>query len=198
MGQPLGDFEFSGAASLRCLQGCDAYAHDTENNLLSITDANLHTTSFSYDAVGRMTHTTFPSDLFETYAYDAVGNLTSKTDRKNQTIQYVYDALNRLTQKTYPDATNVEYVYDLVGKVQSVNDPTGTYGFAYDNMGRLVGTSTQYSFLPLSTFTNSYTYDATSNRTGYTAPDGSTNTYSGACHSRCHLPRTTCDLRDAT
>jgi RHS repeat-associated protein len=58
-----------------------------------------------------------------------------------------------------------------------VNDPTGTYAFAYDNMGRLVGTTTNYSFLTGTTFTNAYTYDANSNRTGYTAPDGSTNTY---------------------
>ena len=42
----------------------------------------------------------------------------------------------------------MEYAYDLAGKVQQVSDPTGTYGFAYDNMGRLIGTSTQYSFLP--------------------------------------------------
>jgi len=59
-----------------------------------------------------------------------------------------------------------------------VSDPTGTYGFAYDNMGRLIGTTTEYSFLTGHTFTNSYTYDAASNRTGLTAPDGSTNAYS--------------------
>jgi RHS repeat-associated protein len=58
-----------------------------------------------------------------------------------------------------------------------VNDPTGTYAFAYDNMGRLIGTTTNYSFLSGTTFTNAYTYDAASNRTGFTAPDGSTNTY---------------------
>ena len=75
--------------------------------------------------------------------YDAANNLTSKTDRNGQTIRYVYDDLNRMTQKTYPNSTNVEYVYDLVGKLQQVTDPTGTYGFAYDNMGRLVGTTTQ-------------------------------------------------------
>ena len=97
---------------------------------------------------GRVTQTEFPSSLTESYAYDAVGNLTSKTDRKGQTIQYVYDALNRLASKTYPDSTAVEYVYDLVGKIQQVTDPTGTYGFAYDNMGRLLGTTTQYAFLP--------------------------------------------------
>jgi RHS repeat-associated protein len=106
-----------------------------------------------------------------------VNNLTSKTDRKGQTINYVHDALNRLTQKTYPDSTSIEYTYDLVGKVTQVNDPTGTYGFSYDNVGRLIGTSTQYSFAE-GTLTNGYTYDAASNRVGYAAPDGSTNSYS--------------------
>jgi YD repeat-containing protein len=42
-----------------------------------------------------------------------------------------YDSLNRLTQKNYPDSTSAEYAYDLVGKILSVNDPTGSYGFAY-------------------------------------------------------------------
>ena len=42
----------------------------------------------------------------------------------------------------------MEYIYDLVGKIRQVTDPTGTYGFAYDNMGRLIGTTTQYAFLP--------------------------------------------------
>jgi RHS repeat-associated protein len=153
------------------------YAYDLENNLTSITDAAQHTTSFVYDAFGRVTQTAFPSSLNENYGYDAVGNLTSKVDRKNQTILYVYDALNRLTHKGYPDATGVDYVYDLAGKIHQVTDPTGTYGFAYDNMGRMVGTTTQYSFLPGITYSNAYGYDAASKRTQFTAPDGSTNTY---------------------
>jgi len=44
-------------------------------------------------------------------------------------------------------------------------------------MGRLIGTSTQYTFLPGHNFQNSNSYDAASNRTGLTAPDGSTNSY---------------------
>ena len=158
-------------------QNVTRYGYDTENNLLSITDANSHTTSFTYDAFGRVTQTSFPSGLNENYVYDAGNNLTSKTDRKSQTIQYVYDALNRLTHKGYPDATGVDYVYDLAGKIKQVTDPTGTYGAAYDNMGRLIGTTTQYSFLPGITYSNAYGYDAASNRTSFTAPDGSTNTY---------------------
>ncbi len=126
-----------------------------------------------------------PSTLTETYGYDNLYNLTSKTDGKGQTIQYVYDAMNRLTSKTYPDSTAVDYVYDLVGKIQQVTDPTGTYGFAEacpersrrDNMGRLIGTTTQYSFLPGYNFQNAYGYDAASNRTAMVAPDLSTNSY---------------------
>ena len=71
----------------------------------------------------------------------------------------------------------MEYTYDLADKVLQVTDPTGTYGFAYDNMGRLIGTTTQYSFLPGHNFQNGYTYDAASNRTSLTAPDGSISTY---------------------
>jgi len=153
------------------------YAYDTENNLNSITDASSHSTYFTYDAFGRVTQTNFPSTLSENYVYDAIGNLTSKTDRKNQTINYVYDALNRLTHKGYPDSTGVDYVYDLVGKIQQVNDPTGTYAFAYDNMGRLLGTTTSYSFLTGRNFTNAYTYDAASNRTGFTDPENGSTTY---------------------
>ena len=153
------------------------YSYDTEDNLLSIINANNHTTQFAYNARGWVTQTTFPSTVMESYNYDLVGNLLSKTDRKNQTIQYVYDALYRLGSKTYPDQTSVEYAYDLAGKVQQVSDPTGTYGFSYDNMGRLIGTSTQYSYLPGVNFQNAYTYDAASNRKSLTAPDGSISTY---------------------
>src|ERR1700726_2131261 len=84
--------------------------------------------------------------------------------------------LYRLTSKRYPDTTNVEYTYDLVGKVKSVPDPTGVYGFAYDNMGRLISTTTNYTFVS-GTYTNAYTYDAASNRQSLTAPDTSITTY---------------------
>ncbi len=59
-------------------------------------------------------------------------------------------------------------VCDLIGKAQQVSDPTGTYVFAgacperrrRDNMGRLIGTTTQYSYLPGFNFQNAYTSDA--------------------------------------
>jgi RHS repeat-associated protein len=152
------------------------YGYDTENNLTSIKDANNHTTTFTPDAFGRVTKTTFPSTQIETYAYDTLNNLTSKTDRNGHTITYVYDALNRLSKKQYPDSTEVDYVYDLVNRIQSVNDPTGTYGFTYDNMNRLTGTTTNYSFLARQ-ITTSISYDKASNRTGFIDPESGSTAY---------------------
>ena len=158
-------------------QNSTIYGYDTENNMVGITDAASHQTAFAYDALGRVTAVTFPSTLSESYTYDAVNNLLSKTDRKNQAIQYGYDALYRLTSKTYPDSTAVNYTYDPLSRLTQVTDPSGTYSFAYDNLGRLLGTGTQYSFLS-GTLTNSYAYDAASNRVSFSNPQSQITNYS--------------------
>jgi YD repeat-containing protein len=43
-------------------------------------------------------------------------------------------------------------------------------------MGRLIGTTTSYGFLTNRSFTNAYTYDAASNRTGFTDPENGSTT----------------------
>ena len=45
-------------------------------------------------------------------------------------------------------------------------------------MGRLIGTTTSYSFLTGRNFTNAYTYDAASNRTAFTDPESGSTSYS--------------------
>ena len=153
------------------------YGYDTESNLTSIKDANLNTTTFDYDAFGRVTETHFPSGQVEQYAYDNIGNLTTKTDRKNQQITYTYDQLNRLSVKSYPDTTTVNYTYDNDSRLTQVSDPTGTYQFTFDNMGRLTGTATSYAFLTGRNFTTGYGYDAASNRTSFTDPESGSTAY---------------------
>jgi RHS repeat-associated protein len=153
------------------------YGYDTESNLTSIKDANQNTTTFDYDAFGRVTTTHFPSGQVEQYGYDNVGNLTSKTDRKNQQITYTYDQLNRLTVKAYPDTTTVNYTYDNDSRLTQVSDPTGTYQFTFDNMGRLTGTTTSYAFLTGRNFTTGYGYDVVSNRTSFTDPESGSTAY---------------------
>jgi RHS repeat-associated protein len=71
----------------------------------------------------------------------------------------------------------VNYTYDLDSRLTQVTDPTGTYQFTFDNMGRLTGTSTQYGFLTSRAFTTAYSYDAASNRVGFTDPEGGSTSY---------------------
>src|SRR5579883_750901 len=71
----------------------------------------------------------------------------------------------------------VNYTYDFDSRLTQVSDPTGTYSFTFDNMERLIGTATSYTFLPGRHFTTSYTYDKASNRTGFTDPEGGSTTY---------------------
>jgi RHS repeat-associated protein len=86
--------------------------------------------------------------------------------------------LNRLLQKTYPDNTAVNYTYDNDSRLIQVSDPTGTYQFTFDNMGRLTQATTSYTFLTGRNFTASYSYDADNRRTSLTLPNGVVTTYS--------------------
>ena len=106
-----------------------------------------------------------------------MNNLLAKTHRKQQTIGYAYDALYRLTGKTYPDQTAVGYAYDPLSRLTQVSDASGTYSFTYDNLGRLVGTGTQYAFLSTA-LNNSYSYDAASNRITFSNPQSQITNYS--------------------
>jgi YD repeat-containing protein len=58
-----------------------------------------------------------------------------------------------------------------------VVDPTGTYQFAFDNMGRLSNTTTSYAFLTGRNFTTAYGYDAASNRSSFTDPENGATSY---------------------
>jgi RHS repeat-associated protein len=72
----------------------------------------------------------------------------------------------------------VQYTYDPAGRMTQVQDPTGTYSFTYDNMGRLTSTTTAYTFLTARNFTVQYTYDAASNRKTMTDPESGGYVYS--------------------
>jgi RHS repeat-associated protein len=160
------------------------YAYDTENNLTSITDALGRQTTFSYDKQRRVIQTMFPSGFPETYSYDAVGNLLTKTDRKQNTLSFKYDELDRAVQKQYPDTSAVQYAYDADSRTTGVTDATGTYQFAYDNMGRMTSAQVTYSFLPGKTFSVANAYDANSNRVGMTDPQGGVTSYTYDSNNR--------------
>src|SRR5205823_1501901 len=85
---------------------------DALSRTTSITDGKGQKTTYSYDALDRVTQilyngaqTCSPSTgNCISYAFDAAGNKTSMVDNTG-TTSYYYDPLNRLTTESLPNAS---------------------------------------------------------------------------------------------
>ncbi len=80
-----------------------------------LTDANRHSTTYTYDQVGRVLTRTDADNNVTTYAYDADGNLTTKTT-PTDTVHYGYDGLRRLVEAD-DAARQYNYTYDDAGRL---------------------------------------------------------------------------------
>ncbi|OGX37530.1 MAG: hypothetical protein A3C53_04955 [Omnitrophica WOR_2 bacterium RIFCSPHIGHO2_02_FULL_68_15] len=165
------------------------YAYDALGNLVRVTDQAGNVTAISYDSLGRKIAMTDPDMGRWTYAYDAVDNLTSQTDARGATIAFSYDALNRLTNKSYtiPNGLTgvtgqpVSYTYDgpatpfSKGKLTAVADGSGSAGFQYDTLGRLVKETK--TITGDAAYTIQRAYDLLGRLTRLTYPDGEVASY---------------------
>jgi RHS repeat-associated protein len=129
----------------------------------------------------------------EEYGYDANGNRTSLRKRDGRVFGYTFDALNRMTAKIVPTACvagyactsvnppatrSVYYGYDLRGLQTAARFDSASGADAvtqvYDGFGRITSSATSMAGVSRSL---SYQYDADSNRTRITHPDGNVFTY---------------------
>ena len=109
--------------------------YDAAGNLKTSTDARSKVSTYSYDALNRVTAITF-SDTTPaiTYIYDEIilgnfgkGRLTKITDANGNTT-FKYDIQGRLIQKTQTTGTvvkTVSYGYDTLGRINSMTYPSG-------------------------------------------------------------------------
>ncbi|MEJ0025760.1 MAG: RHS repeat-associated core domain-containing protein [Rhizomicrobium sp.] len=154
---------------------------------LSVADANGNLTAYAYDGFDRMARQTYPSPTtagltdpadYESFVYDANGNVTGHRIRGGVTITSTYDALDRLIRRLVPafgaqgaDVTTAT-AYDRAGRETAVSDTLGnTIVSTYDTAGRLATVATTVPGVA-GTRTVSYQYDAASNPTRLTWPDG--------------------------
>ncbi|MCP4112564.1 MAG: hypothetical protein GY749_44730 [Desulfobacteraceae bacterium] len=113
--------------------------YNDDGTVESVTDKNLHTTSFKYDDRGNVTKITAPLNNITSYTYHPVFNgVTSITDPlKNETI-FDYDANGNLKKIT--DALKRETLFDYYpnGDVKSITDARNhTTKFEYGSYGYL-------------------------------------------------------------
>jgi RHS repeat-associated protein len=128
------------------------YSYDALDNLVHVeqhgndsNSANWRQRNFQYDSLSRLVSATNPESGTITYSYDNAGNLKTKTaPLPNQydanvpvSTYFNYDALNRPTLKWFSDTSrSTQYFYDQ-SPIWGVN--------VQNPIGRLVGT---YTVLP--------------------------------------------------
>jgi len=154
--------------------------------LCSTTDGNGHMTSYSYDANGNLVTVTQPSPLGSTTIMpDSLSRVASVTDGNGQRTTYSYDSFDRITQILYGGATTctssascTTYSYDVDGNLINRVDITGTTGFTYDSLNRLVNRSlpdTSSACPGSSPLGITVTYDGVGSVTSYCDSGGTTS-----------------------
>ena len=154
------------------------YVYDPVGNLLSITDANGHVTTFEYDLLDRLIREVNPIGGTWRYEYDPVGNLIRRVDANGAVTDYNYDADDLLTRIAYPDSSTVTFAYDAAHNQVTMTDSLGTTTNTYDALNRLTS-STNHSGQAVG-----YAYDPSSNRIALTYPDGRTVRYEVDANNR--------------
>ncbi|MBI4311288.1 MAG: hypothetical protein HY681_05835 [Chloroflexi bacterium] len=75
------------------------YTQDALGRLTRVQDTAGNATTMSYDWLSRKTAMTDPDMGAWSYTYDSTGNLLTQTDARGTTLGFSYDALGRMTEK---------------------------------------------------------------------------------------------------
>ena len=89
------------------------YTYDALDRVTQVTDPSGLNTTYQYDGLSDETQLTSPDTGVTAKTYDAAGNVLTATDAKGNTVTYTYDASNRRLSASYADSTqNITYTYD--------------------------------------------------------------------------------------
>jgi RHS repeat-associated protein len=149
----------------------ETLAYDTSGNLVSKTDGNEHTTSWTYNSEGDMT-SEVNADKDETkWTYDHTHDILSTTNSNGE--------MTTVTRNAQGDAETVErpaprgttqtttYHYNAEGEVTSMVDPLKhTWTYEYDGAGDLT------AVIDPEGDKHSFGYNEDSYRTSQVSPDG--------------------------
>lgn len=140
------------------------YLYDGASQLTSLIRADVSTlagvpvevfsTSYVYDAAGRLTRSSDNAGNTQDYGYDSRGNLTLQLDARGNSLEHTYDGLGRLTATTRTmtdDGTGdgavtsmvtTNQVWDASSRLIARSDDNGNLTqYAYDALNRLTATT---------------------------------------------------------
>gem|GEM_PF-961093 len=110
------------------------YTYDALDRLTQVTDPSGLNTTYQYDGLSDPTSVTSPDSGVTARTYDAAGNVLTGTDANGNTVTYTYDVQNRRLSASYTDSTqNATYTYD------EPNSVTGcTTSYPINHLTRIV------------------------------------------------------------
>lgn len=150
--------------------GYDANGDVTSDVIARGSDVGK-STSYVYNALGKIYQVKGSHGQVLTYGYDGNGNVLSVTDALGHKTSHAYDALNRLASTTDAAGGVTSYTYDAGDHFVHVTDPRGLVtGYAWDGLGQL------WQQQSPDTGTTNYGYDAYGRLSSFIRADG-TQTY---------------------
>lgn len=110
------------------------YTYDALDRVTQVTDPSGLNTTYQYDGLSDPTSLTSPDTGLRSKTYDAAGNVLTATDAKGNTVTFTYDANDRRLSASYADSTqNITYTYD------EANSATGcTTSYPIGHLTRVV------------------------------------------------------------
>lgn len=155
----------------------ETFTYDANNDVTSDVVARGSdvgkSTSYVYDALGRIYQIKGSHGQVRTYAYDGNGNVLSVTNALGYKTSYAYDALNRVASETNAAGGVTSFTYNAGDHVTHITDPRGlATGYAWDGLGQL------WQVQSPDTGTTNYGYDTYGRLGSFIRADG-TQTYLG-------------------
>lgn len=150
--------------------------YDDMGRVLTSTNVEGETVTYTYNPLGRLTSIESPLGFLTTNEYDLDGRLLGTTTELNAatsaTTTFEYDPSGNLTAMIDPEQRRTEYQHDLLGRRVLTRDPNGKeWTTEYDAAGRVVSSSDPTGR------TTSTEYDAVGRVVATTDAAGETTTY---------------------
>ena len=106
------------------------YSHDAVGRVTEVGRPDGSLLGFTYDGNGNMTVLTNPSSIQHGFGYNAVNGNSSYQTPISGTYSYVYDRDRRLTEINFPSGSQIRNIYDTT-RLSQVQTPEGNIDYTY-------------------------------------------------------------------
>ncbi len=123
-------------------RGVTNYVYDERDRLISRTEPDNRTISYSYDKASNILTLTVPSGTTN-YTYDKLNRIDTVKDADNGVTDYDYDAVGNLIKTVFPNGVTENQQYDLLNRLTYLENRNSTgiissYTYTLDAMGNRV------------------------------------------------------------